>query len=182
VTESGGVNALDAMLDTLAGIRALQLDSVQVSITRLDGGTARQITAAHASAWIDLRADVESDMAAAVLAIGEVVASVQRESTATVVLTGGQTRPAFPRAAAEDPWAILTRMGVPEGAIGLTAVHERGGSDASTFAASGVPTIDGFGPVCFDNCAVGESVDIDSVASRTSLMASLITAWSRVRS
>jgi glutamate carboxypeptidase len=176
VTDPSGINALDPMLDVLSRIRTLDLDDVQISITQLDGGTARQITAANASTWLDLRSDSGTSMAAAVDSIGHIVASVQRDSAADVRMSGGQTRPAFPLAAAQHPWSLL--RGVAADDHPVTAVHERGGSDASTFADRGVPTIDGFGPVCFDNCAPGESISIESVGARADLMAALITRWS----
>ena len=63
----------------------------------------------------------------------------------------------------------------------MQPVSSRGGSDASFAAALGVPTLDGFGPICHDSCARGERIEVDSLAERGALMALLIVdlaaAW-----
>ncbi len=180
VTEPGGVNAVETLVDVLTRVRGLALGGAQISITQLGGGTARQISAAKASAWIDLRANTATEMSAAVEAITSAARAVQRNSDAIVGITGGQTRPAFPLEASGLPWAFLEGFDRLEARPWPpTAVHERGGSDASTFAAAGVPTIDGFGPICFDNCGPDESISVASLAPRRSLMAALIAEWSR---
>ena len=49
-----------------------------------------------------------------------------------------------------------------------------GASDANTTAASGLPTLDGLGPIGGDDHSVDEWLDLDSVVPRVTLLAALI--------
>jgi glutamate carboxypeptidase len=53
----------------------------------------------------------------------------------------------------------------------VTTEHRRGTSDANFFGSAGVPTIDGFGPVCLDDHTDRERILIPTLASRTALLA-----------
>jgi glutamate carboxypeptidase len=54
-------------------------------------------------------------------------------------------------------------------------VAETGGSDGSFVAGQGTLTLDGLGPVAFDECSRREAVEIASIVPRTALLAGLIT-------
>jgi glutamate carboxypeptidase len=53
-------------------------------------------------------------------------------------------------------------------------VAEMGGSDGSFVAATGVPTLDGLGPVARHQCSSREVVEVSSIVPRTALLAGLI--------
>ena len=55
--------------------------------------------------------------------------------------------------------------------ISIKSEHRLGTSDANYFGAAGVPTLDGFGPICADDHTPGERILISSLATRTTLLA-----------
>ncbi|WP_168929595.1 M20/M25/M40 family metallo-hydrolase [Nocardioides sp. GY 10127] len=175
VTEPGGVNALDALVPIATEVAALSGPEVLVSVCHLEAGASRQVAAGRGFLEVDLRADDDEVLEAAVDGVRRIAARVADGFAGEVVVHGGRTRPGLPVERSAEPWRLLLAVHGP-GQVPF-GVHERGGSDASTFAAAGVPTLDGFGPVCFHNCAEGEYVTVESVERRTALLADLLVAW-----
>jgi glutamate carboxypeptidase len=147
-------------------------EGVLASVGVFRGGVARQVVPDHAELNLDLRAPTS---AAADELMNAVTATVRevRPPQVTLTISGGITRPAWPRSASAWLWeraeARAAQLGLP-----LRPVSSRGGSDASFAAALGVPTLDGLGPICHDSCARGERIEIASLADRAALMATLI--------
>ena len=56
---------------------------------------------------------------------------------------------------------------------------ERGGSDASLAGATGVPTLDGLGPICHDSCSRDERVEIASIPQWGAILASVAAGAAR---
>jgi glutamate carboxypeptidase len=142
-----------------------------VTVGVFRGGVARQVVPDHAELLFDLRAPTAADADELLAGIRTVVAAPTGD--VGLQLSGGVTRPAFPRAASE--WLYERAL---EHAVGLgitvTPIASRGGSDASFAAALGLPTLDGLGPICHDSCARGERIEISSLATRGALMGLLI--------
>ena len=150
---------------------------ILVNVGVFKGGEARQVIPAFAEMHIDFRAPDQSRGNLLIDKIKEIALST-RNHRVKVSLTGGQTRPEFPRSpgtlhlyriAAE----IAEDMGMP-----LPEVHTRGGSDGSFAAAMGIPTLDGLGPISLDDCSRNERVVIDTLVPRAELMARLIARLS----
>lgn len=179
VTEPGGINALEALVPLAGVVQSLSSDAALISVCRFHAGSSRQIAADHGHFEIDLRADRADDLLAAVSRIRDAAHAADETFAGGIEVSGGMTRPAFPPEASLEPWHMLAEVDARRPARGAAAhrVHERGGSDASFFAAAGVPTLDGFGAVCWDNCARGERVETASIADRAERMASLVTTW-----
>ena len=55
--------------------------------------------------------------------------------------------------------------------ITVSKSHRRGSSDANFFGAAGVPTLDGFGPICGDDHTENEWIRVSSIIPRTALLA-----------
>ncbi|MFL5864889.1 MAG: M20/M25/M40 family metallo-hydrolase, partial [Solirubrobacteraceae bacterium] len=126
----------------------------------------------HAELSVDLRAPT-SRHADELLGAVEATVAEGCPDGVTVTLTGGITRPAWPRSASE--WLCeRARAHAADLDVRLRAVSSRGGSDASFAAARGVPTLDGLGPICHDSCARAERIEIASLAERAALMALLV--------
>ena len=177
VTEPGGVNAVSALLPLAAEVAALSSPEVLVSVCRIRAGEARQITAADAWFEVDLRADRATDLRAAVDRIRGLAADV--DPAVAVEVHGGMTRPELADERSARPLAMLAALDEvrePSRASAI-GIRERGGSDASFFAAAGVDTLDGFGAICWDNCARGERVLASSLPDRAVRMAELAIAW-----
>jgi glutamate carboxypeptidase len=172
--EGRGASAVAALAPLVTALEALARpdEGVLASVGVFRGGVARQVVPDHAELNLDLRAPTS---AAADELMNAVTATVRevRPPQVTLTISGGITRPAWPRSASAWLWeraeARAAQLGLP-----LRPVSSRGGSDASFAAALGVPTLDGLGPICHDSCARGERIEIASLADRAALMATLI--------
>lgn len=177
VTEPGGVNAVTALLPLAAEVAALTGPDVLVSVCRIRAGEARQITAADAWFEVDLRAADADDLLTVVDRIHALAAAV--DPAVGVEVHGGMTRPELADDRSARPMALLAELDERRepGRAPAVGIRERGGSDASFFAAAGIDTLDGFGAICWDNCARGERVLAASIPDRANRMAELAIAW-----
>jgi glutamate carboxypeptidase len=172
--EGTGASAVAALAPLVVELERLSRpeEGRLVTVGVFRGGVARQVVPDHAELLIDLRAPTAAAGDELLTGIRSVVAAAATGEVG-LQLSGGVTRPAFPRAASE--W-LYTRA--VEHAAGLevvvTPVASRGGSDASFAAALGLPTLDGLGPICHHSCARGERIEISSLATRGALMGLLI--------
>jgi glutamate carboxypeptidase len=172
--EGRGASAVAALAPLVTALEALSTpdEGVLASVGIFRGGVARQVVPDQAELSLDLRAptpDAADELMEAVTA----TVRETRPPRVTLTMSGGITRPAWPRSASAWLWerahSHAARLGLP-----LRAVSSRGGSDASFAAALGVPTLDGLGPICHDSCARGERIEVACLAERAALMALLI--------
>jgi glutamate carboxypeptidase len=172
--EGTGASAVAALAPLVAELERLsdpgQGRLVTVGVFR--GGVARQVVPDHAELLIDLRAPTASAGDELLAGIESVVAAAT-PGEVRLALSGGVTRPAFPRTASASLYARAIEHAAGLG-IPVAPVASRGGSDASFAAALGLPTLDGLGPVCHDSCARGERIEVSSLATRGALMGLLI--------
>ncbi|MGH7106815.1 MAG: M20 family metallopeptidase [Acetobacteraceae bacterium] len=117
-----------------------------LNVGLIEGGSARQAVPARAWLSVDLRASNQKDAEGLVAGVRAIAGEVSTPGTKTV-MSGGITRPAFPR---NDANLRVLRMAQDVGrGLGLDleeAPTSRGGSDGSFGAAMGVPSLDGLGP------------------------------------
>jgi glutamate carboxypeptidase len=146
---------------------------ILVNVGVFQGGEARQVIPAFAEMHIDFRAPNQMECDILITKIQRIASKTQNEKV-NISLNGGQTRPEFLR----SPGTLYLYRTAAEIAedmgMVLPEVHTQGGSDGSFTAALGVPTLDGLGPISFDDCSRNERVVIDSLAPRAELMARLI--------
>jgi glutamate carboxypeptidase len=172
--EGRGASAVAALAPLVTALEALSRpdEGALVSVGVFRGGVARQVVPDHAELSVDLRAATSDEADALMNAVTATVSATGPPEVALTV-TGGITRPAWPRSASTRLWE-RARARAAQLEVALRAVSSRGGSDASFAAALGVPTLDGLGPICHDSCARGERIEIASLAERAALMALLI--------
>jgi glutamate carboxypeptidase len=91
-----------------------------------------------------------------------------------VEVLGGITRPAMAAERSAPVFAMAVELAHTAGWTPF-GVAETGGSDGSFVAGQGTLTLDGLGPVAFDECSRREAVEIASIVPRTALLAGLIT-------
>jgi glutamate carboxypeptidase len=173
--EGTGASAVAALAPLVTELEALSRpqEGLIVTVGIFTGGTARQVVPDRAQLSVDLRAPATPQAERLLAAIDAAVARADGVGEVRIVRGGGITRPAMPRAAADDLYG-LARARARELQIPIHPVSSRGGSDASFPAALGVPTLDGLGPICHDSCARGERIEIASLAQRGVLMALLL--------
>jgi glutamate carboxypeptidase len=135
------------------------------------GGTQSNVVAAAAWAEIDLRVKTVAEAEAVARRLEALKA---RDPRCTLRLTGGVNRPPMERT--EGTAALFAQA--KELAAGLGFALEEaatgGGSDGNFTSALGVPTLDGMGAIGNGAHAENESIRIDSLVSRTALLAAMI--------
>jgi glutamate carboxypeptidase len=172
--EGTGASAVAALAPLVTELERLSRPAqgrlVTVGVFR--GGVARQVVPDHAELLIDLRAPTAAAADELLAGIESVLANAT-PGEVRLALSGGVTRPAFPRAASAWLYGRAVEHAAGLG-IPVAPVASRGGSDASFAAALGLPTLDGLGPICHDSCARGERIEISGLATRGALMGLLI--------
>ena len=135
------------------------------------GGTQSNVVPAAAWAEIDLRVKTVADAEAVTQRLQALKA---RDPLCTLRVTGGLNRPPMERT--EGTAALIAQA--KELAAGLGFALEEaatgGGSDGNFTSALGVPTLDGMGAIGNGAHAENESIRIDSLVTRTALLAAMI--------
>lgn len=167
-----GVNAAVGLAEVLPRIAALtdlgHGTTVNVGLVR--AGTAVNVVPANGTASVDVR-----------FARAEEAGRIERAldaltvDTGTLAVRGGVNRPVMERSP-----EIAALFEAAQRLVGhvekLTETAVGGASDGNFTAAVGTPTLDGLGPVGAGLHTDGEWVDIQSIARRTGLVASLLAA------
>ena len=180
VTDPGERASALAPLAALVGpIEGLGAEDALASVGRLVAGTARQIVPAQGELLIDLRASTTAAAEELARCIRAMVAAVPPVSGVTLAVEGGVTRPAWPRDAGSSALYSLAAAAGDELGVGVHELAERGGSDASLAGATGVPTLDGLGPICHDSCSRDERVEIASIPQWGAILASVAAGAAR---
>ena len=167
-------NALVPLITVAAALPELSHDGAVAHVGVLVAGSARQIVPESAEAWIDLRAETTEAAEELAAAVADSLARACAVEGVEFVVTGGVTRPAFPRTPGTVELyerAVAMAMALD---TSLVEVAERGGSDASFAAALGVPTLDGLGPICHGSCSREEWIEEDSLAVYGAIFADLV--------
>lgn len=170
---SAGISAIEELARQTQWLHGLtDYDKgTTVNVGVIEGGTKRNVVAAHASALIDLRVTSVAEAERVVPAL--LGASAQLEG-ASVHVTGDMNRPPMERT--ETIIAAFQRAQ----AIGrlieqdLTEASTGGGSDGNFTAAIGAPTLDGLGCPGDGGHADTEHIIVSELAPRTALIAALL--------
>jgi glutamate carboxypeptidase len=169
-----GASALRVLADRVASLE--ELTDVErgtlVNVGILNAGDARQVVPAAAEMHVDLRARDDSAAARLLSSVVDILRA-PCDPRVTLEISGGITRPAFPRSASA---ALLTAASRAAAALNIpySAVESGGGSDGNFSAALGRPTLDGLGPICFDPCSRRERIVIDSLFDRAAILGLLL--------
>jgi glutamate carboxypeptidase len=174
INKAEGVSALAELAAKVAPLEALTEASEGdvISIGILRGGDARQVVPQSCEMHIDLRAR-SAERAEALRARVQAILTDPIDARVRITVTGGITRPAFPRSASTALYAAATAAARALG-LDYPAVESAGGSDGSFGAALGRPTLDGLGPICFDSCSLRERIPLASLFDRAAVLAGLI--------
>lgn len=144
---------------------------ITLNVGVVEGGTASNVVAGHASAQIDLRIHTQADAAEIVPLIVE--AKPFLDGT-RVSIEGGLSRPPMGRTeAAAKLYELAKRIARDEMNFELAEIGVGGGSDGN-FTAPLAPTLDGLGPVGDGAHAAHEHVVITEMPRRSALLARLI--------
>ena len=166
---------LAALVGPIENLTVLGTDAM-ASVGRLVAGSARQVVPAHGELLVDLRATTTESAEQLAGAIRALVRSTPHADGVTLEVEGGVTRPAWMRGAGSLALYALAASAARELGAPVHELGERGGSDASLAGATGVPTLDGLGPICHDSCSRGERVELASIPVWGAILAIIAAA------
>lgn len=168
-----GVSAIDELARIILELHGLtnRETGSTVNVGVITGGTRSNVTAAHATAEVDLRVATQAEaerMTRAILGVRPHLAGAE------VMITGGMNRPPMERT--PDTVKLFTLAQRLAGELGFTVEEAQvgGGSDGNFCAALGVPVLDGLGAVGDGAHALHEHIEVESVPLRAALLASLL--------
>jgi glutamate carboxypeptidase len=149
--------------------------SVTLNAGVIEGGTRPNVVAAACRVQVDLRAATVAEFQAAMQEVSARVAAPAVDGVRTELrrLAG---HPPMEKSPATARLAGLAISLASELGFDLQDTATGGASDANTTAATGLPTLDGLGPIGGDDHSVDEWLDLSSVVPRTTLLAALIAA------
>jgi glutamate carboxypeptidase len=146
------------------------LPGVSVNVGTIEGGLGPCTVPAHASCLIDVRWSGEEEREIVLEKLTEEVSS-SRVHDCRSEMTILNSRPAMPLSGKTLWWLKLLEGAGHRLGLEIGREHRRGTSDANFFGAAGVPTIDGFGPVCHNDHTQDEHILISSLRQRSALLA-----------
>lgn len=170
---SAGISAIEELARQIQWLHSLtDYDKgTTVNVGVVEGGTKRNVVAAHASALIDLRV---TSMAEAERIVPAILGASAQVDGANVRVTGDMNRPPMERTsaivAAFQQARTIGRLIEQD----LTEASTGGGSDGNFTAAIGAPTLDGLGCPGDGGHADTEHIIVSEVAPRTALIAALL--------
>jgi len=167
--KSSAVLALSRAVLELESLNGM-FPGVTVNVGRIEGGLGPSTVPGEAHGLFDMRWRDE-------VHYGELLSEARRRVEGRVASGPGSEleilnhRPAMPRT--EGTERLLAVLEASAGTLGTTisTEHRRGTSDANFFGSAGVPTLDGFGPLCLGDHTEDERILVPTLASRTALLA-----------
>jgi glutamate carboxypeptidase len=178
-----GVSAIEALVRILGllYLKGKHIENAAFSVGVIEGGIRGNVVADCARAIIDIRVENQEAWQQADALLNEVINSSQMEGI-KVQRKGGVIYPPMPYTAVSELLVVLAQEQAGELGFQLPHAKSGGGSDANLIVASGTPTLDGLGPQGGLHHSPGEYILLDSVVSRTALLASLIPSLLEHRS
>jgi glutamate carboxypeptidase len=169
-TGHSAVRELAWQIEQISALTDLER-GMTLNVGVVGGGTQSNVVAAAAWADIDLRVKTVADAEAVKQRLQ---ALKTRDARCTLRLTGGLNRPPMERTSGTaELFAQAKKLAAGLG-FALEEAATGGGSDGNFTSALGVPTLDGMGAVGEGAHAENESVRIDSLPTRTALLAAMI--------
>lgn len=143
---------------------------IRVNVGRIEGGLGPSTIPGNAHFLFDLRWQDETHYPALLERIQEIASQNEQAGCATH-LEILNYRPAMPLNTKTE--FLLHRLKETARELGqkINTEHRRGTSDGNFFGSSGVPTLDGFGPIGIDDHTPNERIWIPSLKTRTILLA-----------
>jgi len=170
-----GRNAILEMAHQIVTLQALNgsVPGGIVNVGKMQGGTALNVVPDAATAGVQVRAPDPEGLARLDELMRGVAASPAVAGT-TASLAVLKRVPPMARTAANERLVSLARVVAEELGFGLEAVATGGASDACVVAQTGIPVIDGPGPIGGAAHSPREWLAHDSIVPRTALLAGLI--------
>lgn len=167
-----GISAVQEMAHQILALHDLTdlAAGTTVNVGVVAAGTRPNVVAAHAEAYIDVRAWTAEEMRR----VSEAILALQPNVSGTeLVVTGGENRPPLERSVTGGLFEQARRIARPLG-IDLEEAGTGGGSDGNLTGAMGVPTLDGLGIPGDGAHADHEHIEVDKIAERAAILTLLL--------
>lgn len=154
------------------------LPGVSLNVGKVEGGLGPSTVAGHASCILDIRWEKEEHNK---ILLNKIRTEISRSCqpgcrTEFKILNSRHSMP--PNEQNEKLFLMIQKVGQDLGQK-IIPEHRRGTSDANFFGASGVPTLDGLGPICDKDHTQEEYIRISSLKERSSLLALFLARYGR---
>ncbi len=171
-----GANAVvaAAMLVTDAHRLNTDVPGIRVNVGRLRGGERVNVVAATATVDMEVRVDPEPGLDVALDRIRALVDTTYVPGVVASMTVSGACPP-MRSGPGQARLLAHTRAVARDLGFQVDAVASGGAADANFAAATGVPTLDGLGPVGGDDHSVDEWLDLASVVPRVAMLAGVIS-------
>ncbi|UZP67582.1 M20 family metallopeptidase [Desulfovibrio mangrovi] len=172
---SAGPDKASAILELARQIQQLEAlndpqTGISLNVGRIEGGVGANTVAEHASAVIEFRYKDEDSRTRMWDAIQKLAAAPQTPGT-ECSLTIKTMRPSMPtNDAILELYNVVEAIG-KELAIPVASMYRGGGSDANFIAQTGIPVLDGLGPIGGKLHTTDEYLLADTIVPRTLLAA-----------
>lgn len=170
-----GRNALEALARLIIGFNNLtdEAQGTYITVTMAQAGRRRSVTPAHASAVVDIRTRGPRFWAAVIADMHSQARGVEKSLGVEVEVMTHNHRPGVrPDRGTALLLSIAERVGKAL-SIEIEA-FESAAAGSVSFRHPGTATLDGLGPVGGDLMTDNEYIEVDSLASRASLLAGMI--------
>ncbi len=150
--------------------------ALTVNVGTVDGGLGPSTVPGHASCLVDLRWRNERQYDDLLDKVRR-IASDTHQPLSRCRFTVLNHRPAMP--SNDRTGKMFDALALTANSLGIDLGREyrRGTSDANYFGSVGIPTLDGFGPVCEGDHTPNERIFIPSLAERTALLALFLAEY-----
>jgi glutamate carboxypeptidase len=172
-TGASAVHELARIITELRGHEALDRGT-SVNFGTIEGGTRSNVIAGRASASLDVRTEYAAESARMEAAITALTPSDDRLS---LEVRGGWNRPVLERSPLIGAMFDLARAIAARQGWTLSESPSGGGSDSNFLSASGVPLLDGLGPVGAGAHSRSEQVELSAMPQRSALVATIVHAF-----
>jgi glutamate carboxypeptidase len=146
---------------------------VSVNVGVVEGGTRPNVVAERCMLAVDIRGPDERSLQAAEDEVRRIAEKATVDGTSAAFVLSAWHRP-MEKTEATDRLVQMAKDIAGTLGFDLSDAATGGASDANTTAASGVPTLDGLGPVGGREHSPEEWLELESVVPRVSLLAGLV--------
>jgi glutamate carboxypeptidase len=169
---ASGANALERLARVVLALQGLTdpARGVYVTVTLAGGGRRRSVVPGHAWCVIDVRTPDARAWEVTERRIREVAASGATPGTRTELRIRAH-RPGVPWTERTDMLLDLCRRAGAEAGVSFGAIRSPAAGSSAFAGATGVPTLDGMGPLGGDLMTEEEHIDLASLEERALLLA-----------
>ncbi|TKH01169.1 M20 family metallopeptidase [Peribacillus simplex] len=176
-----GRSAIEELAHKIIALHRLndQKKGISVNVGKIEGGSAVNMIASHAAAFVDVRISEKKQESTVLKQLKKICAETYIPGTKTT-LSGKMDRSPMEKNEKSNLLLETIRQAGKEIGIEITDTATGGGSDASITSELGIATVDGLGPIGGNAHSEEEYLEIPSLTERTLLLATVLQKLSKM--